>query len=890
MKKIPELLAPGGSFESLKTAISAGADAVYISGKTFGARQYAENFSLKEMTDAINYSHSRGVKVYVTVNTLIREDEIPKLGKYLFQLYQIGADALLVQDWGVIKLAREIVPHMDLHASTQMTTHNTENIKWMEENGFKRTVLSRELSLDEIKSMVNFSPLDLEVFVHGALCYSYSGQCLLSSFIGGRSGNRGMCAQPCRKPYSLVSGPKDDYNKPKTLKEIHLNEDYLLSTRDLGHYPNLESLVNSGIKSLKIEGRMRSPEYVGVVVSIYRKALDKIDEGIWKPSTTDLEKLHLVFNRGFSSGHLLPEKSKGMMGRKKPGHLGMYIGDVKRYHDKHKKATISLKSVTVPHKGDGLFFEPIGNYENKKYGVGFDLEQKPYLEGSDLTIHAKKAVVKDSRAYITRRKNLKKTVSNTSGKFYNLKITFKVLNNRFPELKGELIIDNDKKIMTTVQGKYAMEKAIKRPLSGKDLENQIIKVGDKPFKVKFINSNYLENLFLPLKEINLLRRNLIEKIEKKISASYMPSADSLKESRNKYCQFKENYQNFKRFKSLNDSDKTDDLTKNNIKNISLAAYVNNLESLKGALKSNYNRLYLEIPLLEEKEIYEACFNKRTPKYKAGKVVDILTQASDLCKVNKVDLIWKWPDITRNHLLDFLKYSLKISDLKIKIMVSNPGIAQYLLNNDIHDVYGSSALNIWNRESISHLSSNFGLLTLSPELSLNDIKSIQEYFKYGKSKTPNLKSPEKIAQLEVMVQGNLESLISQECLLSRDLLSISQKKFFKEDNKFFGIKDAKNHVFPLKISPDGQTIIQNSAEVCLVDYLPSLISNKIYNFAIDARGKGPLYAEKMGSNYMKAINLSLTRANPQFGKLKTQIKKISLGGITAGNFLRGVDKY
>ena len=889
MKKIPELLAPGGSFESLKTAISAGADAVYISGKTFGARQYAENFSLKEMTDAINYSHSRGVKVYVTVNTLIREDEIPKLGKYLFQLYQIGADALLVQDWGVIKLAREIVPHMNLHASTQMTTHNTENIKWLEKNGFKRAVLSRELSLDEIKSMVKFSPIDLEVFVHGALCYSYSGQCLLSSFIGGRSGNRGMCAQPCRKPYSLVTGSEDEYKKPKTLKEIHLNEDYLLSTRDLCHYQNLESLVKSGIKSFKIEGRMRSPEYVGVVVSIYRKALDKIAEGMWKPSTTDLEKLHLVFNRGFSSGHLLPEKSKGMMGRKKPGHLGMYIGDVKRYHDKHKKATISLKSVTVPHKGDGLFFEPIEKYDNKKYGIGFDLERKPYLEGDDLTITAKKAVMKDSRVYITRRKNLKKSVSNTSGKFFNLKVTFKVLNNCFPELKGELVIDNDKKIMATVQGNYAMEKAIKRPLSEKDLENQIIKVGDKPFKVKFINSNYSENLFLPLKEINLLRRNLIEKIEKKITASYLPSTDSLKESLNKYCQFKENYQKFKRFKSLNDSDNTND-TKINIKNISLAAYVNNLESLKGALKTNYNRLYLEIPLLEEKEIYGACLNKKTRKYKAEKVMDILNHASDLCKLNKVDLIWKWPDITRNHLLDFLKYSLNISNSKIKIMVSNPSIAHYLLNNDIHDVYGSSALNIWNRESISHLSSNFELLTLSPELSFNDIKSIQKYFKYSESRPPNLKSLEKVAQLEVVVQGSLESLISQECLLSGDLISISQRKFFEENNQFFGLKDAKNHIFPLKISPDGQTIIRNSTEVCLVDYLPSLISNKIYNFAIDARGKGPLYAEKMGSNYMKAINLSLARPKPQFGKIKHQIKKISLGGITAGNFLRGVDKY
>ncbi len=289
--EIPELLAPAGSMESLKAAVNAGADAVYLSGKQFGARHYAANFDNEDLKEAVHYAHLRGVKVYVTVNTLVKDHELPDLAKYLLFLYENGADAILVQDVGVARIAKELVPDLNIHASTQMTIHNTEGVKWAAELGFKRVVLAREMKLAEIEEIgknIGSEQIELEIFAHGALCYSYSGQCLLSSFIGGRSGNRGMCAQPCRKPYDLVLGEKDEYGRPVNTNRSRIKENYLLSTRDLAIYKYLDKISKSSVSSLKIEGRMRSPEYVAVVVSTYRKALDSIKKRRWKPGKKDI--------------------------------------------------------------------------------------------------------------------------------------------------------------------------------------------------------------------------------------------------------------------------------------------------------------------------------------------------------------------------------------------------------------------------------------------------------------------------------------------------------------------------------------------------------------------------------------------------------------------------
>jgi len=331
--------------------VAAGADAVYLSGKRFGARKFAVNFDEPALQDAVNYAHLRGVRIYVTVNTLIREDELPDVALYLLRLYEMGVDAILVQDLGVAALARQLVPDLDLHASTQMTIHNREGVAWAARRGFKRAVLAREVPLDEIKKMKGMG-LGLEIFVHGALCYCYSGQCLLSSAIGGRSGNRGMCAQPCRKPYVLVEGERDEFGRPASLKAVPLKERFLLSTRDLSVYRHLERVVRSPVVSLKIEGRMKSPEYVAIVTSIYRKALDAIAKGTWSPLAEDERDLALAFNRGFTEGYLLG--AKDIMGRQMSDNRGVLIGSVASFDSRRGEAAVRLTGPLAPEEGDGL--------------------------------------------------------------------------------------------------------------------------------------------------------------------------------------------------------------------------------------------------------------------------------------------------------------------------------------------------------------------------------------------------------------------------------------------------------------------------------------------------------------------------------------------------------
>lgn len=915
MKNIPELLAPAGSTESLKSAINSGADAVYLSGKNFGARKFADNFSEKEISEAVNYAHLRGVKVYVTVNTLVKDSELSSLAQYLLKLYQIGVDAILVQDLGVINLAQRIVPNLNLHASTQMTIHNLENLKWLEKNGFKRAVLSRELSMDEIKSFVKSSELDLEIFLHGALCYSYSGQCLLSSFIGGRSGNRGMCAQPCRKPYSLVWGQKDNYGRPIELNKVDLHENYLLSTQDLAHYHHLDSLVKSGIKSLKIEGRMRSPEYVGIVVRIYRRALDKIAKGGWKPLEEDIETLKLAFNREFTSGHLYPNPKNPLMARKKPGHRGLYVGDVAKIQKKDKKLVISLRSITIPQKGDGLFFDS----DNEFKSTGFDLDVEPVLKGKNLVVHAKKPVQLNSKVYLTRKNDLKKLIPSFTSKkrFLNVKIEFEILEDNYPGLKAELIGPKGK-ISTKIQANKPMEEAINRPISVGEIKKQITKVGKKPFNVVFENLNYNGNLFMPLREINQMRRDLIDSVEKEIIQSYLPSPDELKSSIEKYSVVKEELkkleelEDLKKVEKIEKVEKIDDsknkrIKRNDSTKTSLSTYISDIKTLKAAKKSDFSRLYLEPSFLPESEIYENCFSpyKNILKDKNAfqekgwleDFVNILIESEDICQNKGIEMVWKWPDITRPHILNILKsISSEVSKLDMGIMVGSPGLGNYLNKNHPHwNVYGSPALNIWNNQSISQISPLFSLLTLSPELSLNDIKPILNkeliISNSFKSRNPGNHEKDLNPYLEIVVQGSLESIVSQECILSSNLLSNSNFNLLKEKDKgnlFVGLRDVKNQTFPLKISADCQTIIQNSTELCLVDYLPLLNQLGISNFSIDARGKGPLYVEKMGNYYSEALDDSLNLSKSKIMKLKNNIKKVSLGGITAGNFLRGVD--
>ena len=325
-----ELLAPAGNMNALKMAVIAGADAVYLSGKNFGARAFAGNFSNEELIEAVEFAHIRGVKVYVTINTIVFEDEFAELKKYLDFLSTIYIDAVIVQDLGVVKYIREHYPNIIIHASTQMNIFSEYGSNILTNLGVKRVVLARETSLDVIKTIKN---IETEVFCHGALCFAYSGNCLMSYIIGKRSGNRGTCAQPCRKKYSLKVNNKDITGFKS-----------LISMKDLMTIDRIGELIKSNITSLKIEGRMKSPEYVYTIVKKYRYAIDKYYQGEkYKLSKADYNQIKVVFNREFTKGYLFNEKNKYLVNNNNVNHQGIEIGKIEKRNDKEIYIRLSDK-------------------------------------------------------------------------------------------------------------------------------------------------------------------------------------------------------------------------------------------------------------------------------------------------------------------------------------------------------------------------------------------------------------------------------------------------------------------------------------------------------------------------------------------------------------------
>lgn len=314
----PELLSPAGSYDILKAVVRAGADAVYAAGNKFGARAYADNFTEDELLEAIDYIHLKGRRLYLTVNTLLKETEIQELYGYLKPLYEAGLDAVIVQDMGVLYFIRENFPGLSIHASTQMNITGAYGAQVMLDAGCSRIVTARELSFDEITDIYEKTGAEIESFVHGALCYCYSGQCLLSSMIGGRSGNRGKCAQPCRLPYALVS-----CRKP-ALADVKKRESYLLSPKDLCTIEFIPQLIQSGVYSFKIEGRMKQAEYAAGVTAIYRKYIDKYMDHPNLPYEVLAEDkkilLELGSRCGFTDGYYNRHNGKNMITYKKPSH------------------------------------------------------------------------------------------------------------------------------------------------------------------------------------------------------------------------------------------------------------------------------------------------------------------------------------------------------------------------------------------------------------------------------------------------------------------------------------------------------------------------------------------------------------------------------------------
>lgn len=634
MKK-QELLSPAGNKESLYMAVHAGADAVYLSGKKYGARKFANNFSDEEIIEAINYCHLYGVRVYVTLNTLIFESEVDDFIFFARMLYLNNVDAVIVQDIGMIKLLRKVLPDLEIHASTQTHNYNIETTKMYKQLGAKRVVLARELSLDEISEHSKI--MDTEVFIHGALCMAYSGCCYMSLLRGGRSGNRGECAGTCRLPYDSKSDNK-----------------YVLSTKDLCNIYDIDKIINTNTKSLKIEGRMKSKEYVYLVTKLYRDTLDKyyltgkleVNEEIFN----DIKK---VFNREYTNGHKFG--ANDIMNPKRPNHQGVEIGQVIDVDNKY--ITIKLTSDLVC--GDGIKFNLTD--------TGFTVTNI-YINGNKVTEAKKNQIISVrntidlkslSKVVKTSDKTLIDSLKNIKEKKIKIDCNIKIKDNI---IEVEYVDDAN----NIVKKQYdVVQKSIKISTSKEEIIKQLSKLGNTPFEIRNTNINNIGNIFINIKDLNSIRRELIDEL-------------SLKRT------------SFNRKVSNISYDNSFSMNNNNIE---ISASVVNEEQYKILKKLNIDNIYTE-----NYELYKK-YESENIYYILPRIINKPYDNIKRIVINDYNYIPESSDIIGNYYLNITNtYSCKyLYDIGVKKICVSPDLNKKYLaeildrNNSINfevQIYGS----------------------------------------------------------------------------------------------------------------------------------------------------------------------------------------------------------
>lgn len=483
-----ELLVPVGNYECLVQAINNGADAVYLGGKKFGARAFASNFTMEELENATKLCHLYGVKIYVTVNTLIYENEFNDAINYIKELEKIGVDAVIMQDVGLINVVHQILPDLEIHASTQMHNHSEESLNFLENLGIKRVVFARELSLDYINNIK--TNLEKEVFIHGSLCISYSGQCLFSSFLLGRSGNRGECAGMCRLPYKLYEDNK----------LVETSGDYILSPKDICSVDNFKKLMDSNIKCFKIEGRMKSPEYVGIVTKIYKDLMNQYDKGLeLKVNEEDFIMLKSIFNREYTNGFLFNDKK--IMNFLAPNHMGIHIGKV---------LSVNKKKIEIKLDNDLKQFSGI-RFKNSNLGMTVNFMYDKYdnlinIGYKNETIHLDNIVnlknideVMLTNPIIKLDKDIIKKID----------VDIKFIAKVNEEMKI-LVSDEENEIKLTGN---IVDASINSPISEERIKEVLKKTGNTPFNVKSIKIEMSDNIFIPIGVLNEFRRNALDKLK-----------------------------------------------------------------------------------------------------------------------------------------------------------------------------------------------------------------------------------------------------------------------------------------------------------------------------------------------------------------------------------------
>ncbi|MEG6520818.1 DUF3656 domain-containing U32 family peptidase [Desulfotomaculum sp. 1211_IL3151] len=846
MTQGPELLAPAGSWEALVAAVQNGADAVYLGGKLFNARHSANNFDNQEMARAVEYAHVRGVKIHVTVNILLANHELEEALGFLQFLHNTGVDAVIVQDLGLARLAREVIPELSLHSSTQMTVHNLPGVQLMQQSGFDRIVLAREMELEEIAKIKKETGADLEVFVHGALCVCYSGQCLMSSMIGGRSGNRGKCAQPCRLQYQLVDERGRNLADPSKIGE------YLLSPRDINTSELIPQLIAAGINSFKIEGRMKRPEYVATVIRTYRNLIDRAleDADTYQIKEKEARDLAQIFNRDFSPGYFLGNPGIDLMSYKRPNNRGVRLGRVKGFNKKHNTVEVLLEEPL--RLGDGV---EVWVTEGGRSGVEVNniLVNGKQIEAAQagtlvgLAIPGKIHI--GDRVFKTHDAELMESARET---FTSTRETRKIplhfsIRARVNEPMHLSVLDNQG-FASEGYSDEACQEAIKRPLTREFLLEQLDRLGNTPFALGELEVDLAESVMLPMREINELRRRVLTDLEqKRAKAQRRPGvAEHL---------FRERLGGALKVLKQTEPPKPSPL---------LAVNVTDLTSLEAAVSYGANIVY---------------FGGESYRSKGVVTERDIKAGLEFCHKNGVALFLNSPRILHDHdLKRFTALLERISELPLAgILVGNLGLLKIIKDYTDKPVIGDFTLNGFNSAAI-HYYREQGVqrLTLSPELTMKQVQEI--------AKTTPL-------PLEVLVQGALPLMNTRHCPVGSVLggLTLSNKCSGPCNRQSCGLKDRLGLIFPLEVDPYCRMHLFNAKDLCVIEDVFTLLSAGVSVLRIEAKKEDHGYVARTVNHYHKALErfkhgLKDERKDKE---AKEDLEQLSQAGITKGHYFRGV---
>ncbi|KCZ72978.1 collagenase-like protease [Candidatus Methanoperedens nitroreducens] len=781
----PELLAPVGGREALIAAIENGADAVYFGGTAFSARQYASNFTREELEWAIDYAHIRGVRAYVTVNTLIKDSELEDACEYLQFLCNCGADAVIVQDLGILRLLRKQLPELPVHASTQMTIHNMEGVRFLQDMGVKRVVPARELSLDEIRRIRSKTRIEIETFIHGALCFSYSGQCLLSSMIGGRSGNRGYCAQPCRKKYRMNGV-----------------EGYLLSPRDLNMSEHIGSLIGAGIDSFKIEGRMKRPEYVAGVVGVYRKLIDRYSGSPENFRVTEAEKhtLRQLFNREFTTGYFFGSPEDQLMSREYPHNRGTELGRVVDLDIRKKQASIYLKAPLRAGDGIGIGGRDSGIIVRDMYtgskrtayanpGSVVELKIPPEADRGDAVFKTFDSLLMASL----------RTKDSKNNKKIPVRMSFTARSGEHTELR---ISDGENEAV--IQGGIAGQ-AEGRPISESLIARQLKKLGNTIFEAHEIAFDIGDNIFIPVSELNSLRRAAVARLERERTLKWK------RQCKRPEITFEKKEVEYRPGLSVN---------------------TGSVECLEAAISGGAEVVYID------KEAFD-----KTDK-------NDYSYAIEYGREKGVSVFISTPRIAR-----------EIGNLDTHLnpdgfLVANAGILYYLSRlYPIKPIVVDYPLNVFNRLTMEHFLNYSQRVTLSPELTLDEIRDL----------TPS-------GPTECIVHGLFPLMISEHNLVGC--------LFPQSDIHDAALKDDRGFAFPVMTDTQGRTFIMNSRELCMLEHVPDIIKAGVSCLRIEATMYDKESTKKITQAYRRAIDDST-------GSKRMGNGCSNPGDFTTGHYFRGV---